>query len=222
MESKFHGGISLQPWSGSVSHCSRCRSSWQLIARLWERTTQIGKCWEESLQFSSWSAAALDSDTVGTAASNLHRFARQHAANLAPEGTLARCDCSIGHRWSVSTSTRGWHSSRRRSWRCVSPVPFGRYSEHAPRRSRRRNFLSGFAIERLQSLTGSKVLAGLVPLAIFAASHYRQGIGGIVAVFVLGGILTAFYMKFRDLLANITAHFLGDFVLHVALRVSGG
>jgi uncharacterized protein len=84
-------------------------------------------------------------------------------------------------------------------------------------------FYRGFAIERLQSITGSKLLAGLVPLTIFAVSHYRQGIGGIIAVFVLGGILTAAYMKFRDLLANITAHFLGDFVLNVVLPlVSGG
>jgi membrane protease YdiL (CAAX protease family) len=84
-------------------------------------------------------------------------------------------------------------------------------------------FYRGFAIERLQSLTGSKLLAGLMPLTIFALSHYRQGAGGIVAAFVLGGILTAFYMKYRDLLANITAHFLADFVLNVVLPlVSGG
>jgi uncharacterized protein len=83
-------------------------------------------------------------------------------------------------------------------------------------------FYRGFAIERLQSLTGSKLLAGLVPLMIFAVSHYRQGVGGIVAAFVLGGILTAFYLKFRDLLANITAHFLGDFVLNVVLPLVGG
>ena len=83
-------------------------------------------------------------------------------------------------------------------------------------------FYRGFAIERLQSLTGSKVLAGLVPLTIFAASHYRQGVGGVVAAFVLGAILTAIYMKFRDLLANITAHFLGDFVLNVALPLASG
>jgi len=84
-------------------------------------------------------------------------------------------------------------------------------------------FYRGFAIERLQNLTGSKLLAGLLPLTIFAVSHYRQGVGGMVAVFVLGGILTACYMKFRDLLANITAHFLGDFVLNVVLPlVSGG
>jgi len=84
-------------------------------------------------------------------------------------------------------------------------------------------FYRGFAIERLQSLTGSKLLAALVPLTIFAVSHYRQGVGGILAVFVLGGILTVVYLKFRDLLANITAHFLGDFVLNVVLPlVSGG
>ena len=83
-------------------------------------------------------------------------------------------------------------------------------------------FYRGFAVERLQSLTGSKFIAGLVPLTIFALSHYRQGIGGIVAALVLGGILTAAYIKFRDLLANITAHFLADFVLNVGLPLLSG
>jgi hypothetical protein len=35
------------------------------------------------------------------------------------------------------------------------------------------------------------------------------------------GIFTAFYVRFRDLLANITAHFLGDFVLNVVLPLLG-
>jgi membrane protease YdiL (CAAX protease family) len=83
-------------------------------------------------------------------------------------------------------------------------------------------FYRGFAIERLQRLTGSKVVAALVPLVIFAAAHYRQGLGGVIAALVLGGVLTASYMKFRDLLANITAHSLGDFVLNVALPLVGG
>jgi membrane protease YdiL (CAAX protease family) len=84
-------------------------------------------------------------------------------------------------------------------------------------------FYRGYAIERLQSLSGSRMLTVLLPLILFAAAHYRQGVGGIVAAFVLGGIFTAFYMKFRDLLANITAHFLADFVLNVILPlVSGG
>jgi len=83
-------------------------------------------------------------------------------------------------------------------------------------------FYRGYAIERLQSLTSSKWLAGLVPLAMFAAAHYRQGIGGIFAAFILGGILTIFYMKRRDLVANITGHCLTDFVLNVLLPLLGG
>jgi uncharacterized protein len=83
-------------------------------------------------------------------------------------------------------------------------------------------FYRGFSIERLQSLTGSKLWAALVSLSVFAASHYRQGVGGVIAAFVLGGILTAAYMKFRDLLANITAHFLADFVLNVVLPLVSG
>ncbi len=83
-------------------------------------------------------------------------------------------------------------------------------------------FYRGFAFERLQSLTGSKLLAGLVPLMIFAMSHYRQGVGGVIAAFVLGGILTAFYIKYRDLLANMLAHFLSDFVLNVVLPLFSG
>jgi uncharacterized protein len=76
---------------------------------------------------------------------------------------------------------------------------------------------------RLQSLSGNKVSASLLPLIIFAAGHYRQGLGGIVSAFVLGAIFTVFYLKYRDLLANITAHFLADFVLNVILPlVSGG
>jgi uncharacterized protein len=78
-------------------------------------------------------------------------------------------------------------------------------------------FYRGYAIERLQSLTGNTWLAGLVPLVIFAAAHYRQGLGGILATFILGGVFTIFYIKVRDLVANITAHFLGDFVLNVIL-----
>jgi uncharacterized protein len=84
-------------------------------------------------------------------------------------------------------------------------------------------FYRGYAIERLQSLTGSTWVAGLAPLAVFAAAHYHQGLGGIIAVFVLGGIATLFYLKFRDVIANIIGHSLADLVLNVGLPlVSGG
>jgi uncharacterized protein len=84
-------------------------------------------------------------------------------------------------------------------------------------------FYRGYAIERLRWITGNTWLAALVPLAIFAAAHYRQGLGGIIAAFVLGGVFTIAYVRFRDLIANITAHFLGDFTLNVVLPlVTGG
>jgi uncharacterized protein len=83
-------------------------------------------------------------------------------------------------------------------------------------------FYRGYAIERLQALAGSKWVAGLLPLALFAVAHYRQGLGGIIAALVLGGVFTVFYMKFRDLLANITGHFFADFVLNVALPLVSG
>jgi len=84
-------------------------------------------------------------------------------------------------------------------------------------------FYRGYAIERLQGLTGRAWLAGLLPLIVFALSHYRQGIGGIVAAFVLGGIMTLFYMRYRDLVANIVGHSAADLVLNVGLPlVSGG
>jgi uncharacterized protein len=77
----------------------------------------------------------------------------------------------------------------------------------------------GYAIERLELLTGSRWLAALLPLAVFAAAHYRQGLGGIIAAFVLGSILTYFYMKRRDLVANMTGHFLADFVINIVLPI---
>jgi membrane protease YdiL (CAAX protease family) len=83
-------------------------------------------------------------------------------------------------------------------------------------------FYRGYAIERLQSLTGSRWLAGMVPLAIFAVAHYRQGLGGIIAAFVLGAIFTFYYLMRRDLGANITAHFVVDFALNVVLPLVSG
>ena len=81
----------------------------------------------------------------------------------------------------------------------------------------------GYAIERLQNLTGKAWLAGLLPLLVFAIAHYRQGLGGIIAAFVLGGIMTLFYMRYRDLVANIVGHSAADLALNVGLPlVSGG
>jgi membrane protease YdiL (CAAX protease family) len=78
-------------------------------------------------------------------------------------------------------------------------------------------FYRGFAIERLKSLSRNSWVASLVPLVAFAAAHYRQGLGGIVSAAILGGLLTIFYLKFRDLVANMAAHFFVDFVLNVGI-----
>jgi len=78
-------------------------------------------------------------------------------------------------------------------------------------------FYRGYAIERIEALTGKSWAAALIPLAMFAAFHYRQGLPGILVALVLGAILTAFYLWKRNLIANILAHFLVDFVPNVIL-----
>ena len=82
-------------------------------------------------------------------------------------------------------------------------------------------FYRGFAIERLRSLGWPKAAVALVPLVIFAALHYTGGPVNILMSFTLGGILTLFYLWRRDLVANIIAHFLVDFIANVVPRVFG-
>jgi len=75
----------------------------------------------------------------------------------------------------------------------------------------------GYAIERLQLLTGSKWIAVAISLPLFAAFHFRQGLAGVVIALVLGAVLAAFYLWKRDLLANMVGHFLVDFIPNVLL-----
>ena len=83
-------------------------------------------------------------------------------------------------------------------------------------------FYRGYAIERLQSLTGSKWIAAAISLAAFAGFHFRQGPAGVVLALVLGSIITGYYLWKRDLLAAMFAHFLVDFVPNVLLPAFGG
>jgi CAAX protease family protein len=83
-------------------------------------------------------------------------------------------------------------------------------------------FYRGYAIERIEAMTGSRWAAALIPLIMFAAFHYRQGLPGIIVALVLGAILTAFYLWKRNLIANILAHFLVDFVPNVVLPLLAG
>ena len=81
-------------------------------------------------------------------------------------------------------------------------------------------FFRGYAIERLRALGLSKAAAALIPLVIFALLHYTGGPVNILLAFTLGGILTLFYLWRRDLVANMIAHFLVDFIANVVPRIA--
>lgn len=80
-------------------------------------------------------------------------------------------------------------------------------------------FYRGYAIERLQSIGLSRWLAASIPLVLFAIAHWTGGWANIVIALVLGGLLTGFYLWRRDLVSNMFAHTLVDFVANVLPRV---
>ena len=69
----------------------------------------------------------------------------------------------------------------------------------------------GYAITRLEALTGSRVFAAAVSVLIFALAHWPLwGPGPVVTFFVSGAFLAAWFLWRRDLLANIVAHIVVD------------
>lgn len=82
-------------------------------------------------------------------------------------------------------------------------------------------FYRGYAMERLQTLTGSKAAAVALTVVPFALFHYRQGPAGILIAFVAALILSWLYLKRRDLPANMLAHFTVDFVPNIVLPIFG-
>ncbi|MEP6603888.1 MAG: type II CAAX endopeptidase family protein [Spartobacteria bacterium] len=80
-------------------------------------------------------------------------------------------------------------------------------------------FYRGYAIERLHALGLSRWAAAVVPLIIFAVAHWTGGWANIVIALALGGILAAFYLWRRDLVANMVGHFLVDFIANVLPRL---
>jgi uncharacterized protein len=83
-------------------------------------------------------------------------------------------------------------------------------------------FYRGYAIERLTSLGLNRYVAAAVPLLIFAVGHWTGGAANILIALVIGAILSAFYLWRRDLVANMFAHFLVDFIANVLPRLFGG
>ena len=80
-------------------------------------------------------------------------------------------------------------------------------------------FYRGYAIERFQALGLNRYWAAAIPLTIFALGHWTGGAANILIALALGGILAAFYLWRRDLIANMIGHFAVDFVANVLPRV---
>jgi membrane protease YdiL (CAAX protease family) len=78
-------------------------------------------------------------------------------------------------------------------------------------------FYRGYAIERIQALTGNRAVAALVPLIMFASFHFSQGIAGILVALFVGAVATTVYLWKRNLVILIAAHFLLDFIPNVLL-----
>ncbi|MGA7674939.1 MAG: CPBP family intramembrane glutamic endopeptidase [Rhizomicrobium sp.] len=69
----------------------------------------------------------------------------------------------------------------------------------------------GYAIERIEELTGSRTLAALISLAVFTVAHLAYwGWMPLIGVSVAGLVLTVLYLWRRDLAANMIAHFVID------------
>jgi membrane protease YdiL (CAAX protease family) len=83
-------------------------------------------------------------------------------------------------------------------------------------------FYRGYLIERLEALTGNRMLAAGLPLAVFAACHYGQGWAGILIALLTGTVLTWVYIRKRNLWITIITHFLGDFIPNIILPLFSG
>ncbi|MFI5317041.1 MAG: CPBP family intramembrane glutamic endopeptidase, partial [Myxococcota bacterium] len=71
----------------------------------------------------------------------------------------------------------------------------------------------GYAIARIETLTGSLWLAALIPVAIFALAHLPLwGPAPALSALFAGAILTLVYLWQRDLAPVVIAHVATDFV----------
>lgn len=69
----------------------------------------------------------------------------------------------------------------------------------------------GYAVERLQELTGSRIVAGVLSCTVFTLDHVGYwGWHHILVAGSAGAILTVFYLWRRNLWASMLAHFVVD------------
>jgi membrane protease YdiL (CAAX protease family) len=80
----------------------------------------------------------------------------------------------------------------------------------------------GYAIERLWALTGSIWVAAGLSAAVFVAVHISSwGYAQLIVVGFGAVILTLLYLFRRDLVSNMLAHFLTDFIGFMLARLQG-
>jgi membrane protease YdiL (CAAX protease family) len=71
----------------------------------------------------------------------------------------------------------------------------------------------GYALERVQELSGSRVVAGVFSWAIFTLDHLSYwGLHHLLIAGAAGAVLTLLYLWRRNLWGNILAHFIVDAV----------
>jgi membrane protease YdiL (CAAX protease family) len=75
----------------------------------------------------------------------------------------------------------------------------------------------GYAFERINDLTKSKFLAGLIPLIVFTLAHLAWGVGHLLFVFIAGALFTILYVAKRNLALVIIAHFTVDVIALIVL-----
>jgi len=68
-----------------------------------------------------------------------------------------------------------------------------------------------YPIERLTTILGNKWLAGLITIIFFTVAHVPfWGAAQMIPVFMVSVLITLLYLWKRDLVLNITAHFVVD------------
>jgi membrane protease YdiL (CAAX protease family) len=79
-------------------------------------------------------------------------------------------------------------------------------------------YFRGYAITRLEELTGNKTIAAIFPLIIFGIGHGAdKSLYHVLFATLIGVVFTISYVKTKNLLANMIAHFIFDFVVLVLL-----
>jgi membrane protease YdiL (CAAX protease family) len=80
-------------------------------------------------------------------------------------------------------------------------------------------FYRGYAIERLNAVGLSRFSAAAIPVLIFSLGHWNTGWPNVVNAFLLGLVLSLFYIWRRDLVLNMIGHCLVDFISVVGPRL---